>query len=187
MRPAKVSPDEYIDFLIATPRAYSATEAARVQPDAPDPPAHDAFTRLLTRLEPDPETLWAEARTQVRKDDGVLVVDDSTLDKPYARSIELVTRHWSGKHRAVVSGINLVTLLWTDGDRHIPCDYRLYDKADGRTKNDHFADMIRAAYARQFKPRCVVFDGWYGSLDNLKLIRNCGWLWLTRLKSNRLV
>nr|WP_246522847.1 hypothetical protein [Gemmata palustris] len=37
-------------------------------------------------------------------DDGVLVVDDSTLDKPYARAIELVTRHWSGKHHAVVRG-----------------------------------------------------------------------------------
>lgn len=186
MRPAKVGPDDYIDFLIATPRSYSATEAARVQPEQTDPPAHDAFTRLLTRLEPDPDALWAEARTQVGKD-GVVVVDDSTLDKPYARSIELVTRHWSGKHKAVVDGINLVTLLWTDGDRHIPCDYRVYDKADGKTKNDHFSDMVRAAHARGFRPRCVVFDGWYSSLDNLKLVRSLGWVWLTRLKSNRLV
>ena len=187
MRPAKVHPTDYIDFLIATPKACSATEAARVHPDRPAPPAHDAFTRLLTRLEPDPETLWTEAHPQVRLTDGVLVVDDSTLDKPYATAIALVTRHWSGKHHAVVRGINLVSLLWTDGERHIPCDYRVYDKADGRTKNDHFADMMRAAYARGFRPRCVLFDGWYSSLDNLKLVRSCGWVWLTRLKSNRLV
>jgi putative transposase len=187
MNAPKVVAEAYIDFLIATPKVCSATGAARVQPDAPDPPAHDAFTRLLTRLEPDPDALWAESETQVRRDDGVLVVDDSTLDKPYATAIALVSRHWSGKHRAVVQGINLVSLLWTDGDRHIPCDYRIYDKADARTKNDHFGDMIRAAYARKFNPRCVVFDGWYSSLDNLKLIRNCGWIWLTRLKSNRLV
>jgi putative transposase len=187
MRPPKVRPDDYIDFLIATPRAYSATEAARVQPDRPGPPAHDAFTRLLTRLEPDPDTLWVEAQPQVDRADGVLVVDDSTLDKPYSTAIELVSRHWSGKHHAVVRGINLVSLVWTNGDRHIPCDYRIYDKADARTKNDHFADMIRVAYARGFRPRCVLFDGWYGSLENLKLIRSCGWVWLTRLKSNRLV
>jgi len=187
MRPAKVRDDDYIDFLIATPRSYSAAEAARVQPEQTDPPAHDAFTRLLTRLEPDPDALWDEARTQVSRGDGVLVVDDSTLDKPYARAIELVTRHWSGKHKAVVSGINLVTRLWTDGDRHVPCDYRVYDKADGLTKNDHFAAMARAAHARGFRPRCVVFDGWCSSLDNLKLIRSLGWTWLTRLKSNRLV
>ena len=53
------------NFLIATPRHVSATEAARVQPEREEAPAHDAFTRLLQRLEPDPETLWCEARTQV--------------------------------------------------------------------------------------------------------------------------
>ena len=188
MNAAKVQADGSIDFLIATPKACSATEAARVQPDGPRPPAHDAFTRLLTRLEPAPDALWVEAEPQVRRDDGLLVIDDSTLDKPYARSIELVTRHWSGKHHAVVKGINLVSLLWTDGDRHIPCDYRVYDAAnDGKTKNDHFRDMIRTAHARGFRPRCVAFDGWYSSLENLKAVRGCGWVWLTRLKGNRLV
>ena len=118
---------------------------------------------------------------------GVLVLDDSTLDKPYATDVGLVTRHWSGKHHAVVKGINLVTLLATDGDRRVPCDYRVYDKADKKTKNDHFADMVRAAQTRGFQPRCVAFDGWYSSLDNLKLLRPSGWVWLTRLKANRLV
>jgi hypothetical protein len=46
-----------------------------------------------------------------------------------------VQRHWSGKHHAVVEGINLITLLWSEGDRHVPLDYRLYDKAgDALTK-----------------------------------------------------
>ena len=100
----------------------------------------------------------------------------------------MVTRHWSGKHRAVVQGINLVSLLWTDGDRHIPCDYRLSDKAtDGLTKNDHFAAMLRTAKERGLAPDCVASDGWYSGLDNLKLIRGLGWRWLTRLKVNRRV
>jgi hypothetical protein len=54
MSAPEVHASDYIDFLIVTPKAYSGTEAARVQPDDPDAPAHDAFTRLLTRLEPDP-------------------------------------------------------------------------------------------------------------------------------------
>ena len=120
----------YVQFLLGSPLQFTCTEAARVQPDEPDPPAHDAFTRLLTRLEPDPEALWQEAQPLVRRDDGILVLDDSTLDKPYARKMGLVAWHWSGKHHAVVNGINLFTLVWTDGDRHIPCDYRLYDKAN---------------------------------------------------------
>ena len=187
MPDAKVSDADYIDHLIVAPLYVTATEAAKVAPIAADPPAHDAFTRLLHRLEPDAEALWVEAQTQLIRTEGALVLDDSTLDKPYARVIELVTRHWSGKHKAVVRGINLITLLWTDGDRAVPCDYRVYDKDDERTKNDHFAAMLHVAKERGFEPRCVLFDGWYSSLDNLKLVKSLGWTWLTRLKSNRLV
>jgi putative transposase len=188
MNAAKCSATDYIDFLVAAPRAVSATEAARAQPDRPAPPAHDAFTRLLHRLEPDPATLWAEAAPLVRREAGILVLDDSTLDKPYARAMGLVTRHWSGKHRRVVRGINLLSLLRTDGDALIPCDYRPYDKAaDGLSKNDHYRAMLTGAKARGFAPAVVVFDSWYASLDNLKAIRGHGWPWLTQLKANRLV
>lgn len=58
----------------------------------------------------------------VPRDRSILVLDDTTLDKPYARHMDLVTRHWSGKHRQVVAGINLLTLLWTAGDRLLPID-----------------------------------------------------------------
>ena len=188
MNPPKCSDDDYINFVIATPRSVSATEAAKVQGDEEQAPAHDAFTRLLHRLEPDAATLWREARSQVGLTQGILVIDDSTLDKPYAKKIELVVRHWSGKHHAVVSGINLITLLWTEGDRHVPVDYRIFDKKrDALTKNDHFRAMLVEAHARGFAPACVVFDSWYSGLDNLKLIRSFGWVWLTRLKSNRKV
>jgi len=188
MNAPKCDAEGYINFLVASPRAVSGTEAARAQPEQPDPPAHDAFTRLLHRLEPDPDTLWAEAAPQVRRAGGILVLDDSTLDKPYARKIGLLTRHWSGKHRRVVQGINLLTLLWTDGEALIPCDYRLYEKAvDGLSKNDHFRAMLATAQARGLHPECVVFDSWYASLANLKAARGHGWRWVTQLKANRLV
>jgi hypothetical protein len=119
---------------------------------------------------------------------GVLVVDDSTLDKPYAEKIELVNRPWSGKHKAVVWGINLITMVWTDGDRIAPVDYRIYDKVhDGLSKNDHFLAMLRAAKGRGFEPSCVAFDSWYSSLENLKAVRDLGWTFLTQLKVNRKV
>ncbi len=188
MNRPKVTDEDYIQFLIATPKVCSATEAARAQPDGERAAAHDAFTRLLYRLEPDAQTLWKEAASQVERKGGVLVVDDSTLDKPYAKHIELVQRHWSGKHHAVVEGINLITLLWSEGDRHIPLDYRVYDKAgDALTKNDHFWVLLETVHTRGFMPECVVFDSWYSSLENLKQIRDWDWIWLTRLKANRLV
>jgi putative transposase len=177
-----------IDFLIASPRIFTCTEAAKVQPESRQPPAHDAFTRLLHRLEPDPETLWDEAQTMAQRRGGLLVLDDSTLDKFSAKKIALVARPWSGKPKRVVRGINRMTLVWTDGDRIVPCDYRVYDKAtDGLTKNDHFLALLRAAKARRFEPGCVAFDSWYSGLENLKAVRECGWTFLTQLKANRRV
>lgn len=188
MNPARVQPEDYIQFLLATPKVCSATEAARVQPAVPGAPAHDAFTRLLHRLEPDPATLWNEVAAYVHRRQGVLVLDDSTLDKPYARHMQLVGYHWSGKHHRVVKGINLLTLLWTDGDCLLPCDYRVAHKpADHKTKNDHFAELLTEAQRRNFQPECVLFDGWYAGVENLKRVRACGWVFLTRFKGNRKV
>lgn len=188
MNPPKCNEEDYINFVIASPRQITATEAERVQPESTNAPAHDAFTRLLTRLEPDAATLWAEAKTQIDENKGILVLDDSTLDKPYSKFNALVYRHYSGKHHKVVAGINLITLLWTEGDRAVPCDYRIFDKdLDGKTKNDHFSEMLMEAYERGFNPQMVCFDSWYSSIENLKLIRGLNWYFLTRLKANRQV
>ncbi len=111
MNAPKVSDVDYIQFLIAAQRVYTCSEASRCAEIA----AHDAYTRLLSRLPPDTAALWQEVAPLVQETHGLLVVDDTTLDKPYAQKMDLVSRHWSGKHHAVVEGISLTTLLWTDG------------------------------------------------------------------------
>jgi hypothetical protein len=186
MNPPKVTDEDYINFIIATPRDVTATEAERVQPESKDAPAHDAFTRLLQRLEPDAERLWTDSQKQIDLNSGILVLDDSTLEKPYSEFNALCYRHWSGKQKEVVNGINLITLLWTDGVRCVPVDYRVFAKdRDGKTKNDHFAEMLVKARERGFNPSLVCFDSWYASIDNLKLVRSLNWHFLTRLKANR--
>jgi DDE superfamily endonuclease len=190
MNPPRASDQDYINFLLASQGRYTCTEAARSQPEErrPSRPSHDAFTRLLLRTPQDTGALWEEAERMVRKDSGVLVLDDTTLDKPYSKKIALVTNHWSGKHHRVVWGINLVTLLWTDGTKLVPTDHRVYDKPfGGKTKNEHFSDMLHAARERGLDPDYAVFDSWYTSLDNLRQLRGMGWRWFARLKENRLV
>lgn len=105
MNKPKVTEYDYIDFLIGTQKIYSCTEAERVQPDETDGPSHNAFTRQLHRLFPTVERLRSEVRDHVDLTKGCLIRDDSTLDKFYSRRIEPVTRHRSGKHKRVVSGI----------------------------------------------------------------------------------
>lgn len=190
VNPPKVTDLDYINFILASQRSFTCTEAARSHPadEGDGGPSHDAFTRLLQRMPQDTEALWSEAKPFVSGHGGVLVLDDTTLDKPYSRKMGLVTYHWSGKHHRVVKGINLVSLLWTDGEKLVPTDFRVYDKPfGGRTKNEHFADMLGRAKERGLNPDCTLFDSWYSSIDNLKLVRSLGWHWFTGLKSNRLV
>ncbi len=162
MNPPRCDELDYIQFLIAAQTVYSNTEAARSDPRPEGQrPAHDAYTRLLERNPPDSLGLWQEVENCIDRQVGMLIVDDSTLDKPYARAMELVTKHWSGKHHRVVQGINLISLVWTAGDARFPCDFRLYDKAhDGFDKNDHFQHMMFTVYERGFTPRWVAFNSW---------------------------
>jgi len=188
MNAPKVQALDYIHFLLAAQRVFTCTEAAVCQPQQPDPPAHDAFTRLLTRQPPDTVALWQEVKPLIRCKEGALILDDSTLDKPYAKNMAFLTRHWSGKHHRVVWGINLVSLLWSDGEALLPCDFRLYDKpVDGLDKHMHARTMLAEASRRGFQPQMVLFDGWYASLETLKAIRGYSWHWLTRFKANRRV
>jgi len=151
MNPAKCDELDYIHFLVAAQRVFSNTEAAKCHPSAgTDGPAHDAYTRLLHRCQADGEALWQEVRPCVSLTHGTLVVDDTTLDKPYARAMEMVTLHWSGKHRRVVQGINLISLLWTDGEAHLPCDFRVYDKPRDRLSKVQAAAACFRQLVRQF-------------------------------------
>ena len=82
MNPPKYDEIDYIDFLVAAQKSYSCLEAEKVQPQADNPPTHDSITRLLHRDEPDTGKLWHESKNQVKLESGILVIDDSTLDKP---------------------------------------------------------------------------------------------------------
>ncbi len=69
MNRPRCSETDYIDFLVATPRAVSGTEAAHVQSHRPDAPAHDAFVCLLRAADGTPQFALAmieDMTTQTR-------------------------------------------------------------------------------------------------------------------------
>jgi hypothetical protein len=188
MNPPKSDEYDYINFLIATPKVFSCTEAERVQPDAENPPSHDAVTRFLRRLSNDSPFLRNESSGFADLKRGISVSDDSAPDRPYAEKTESVCHHRSGKHHRSVRGINLLAMLRTDGDAHIPCDYRIYDiTGDGKTGNDRFSDMLQIAGTRGLRPECVLSDSRYPGSENLKRIGIPGRNRLTRFKPDRLI
>ena len=105
--------------------------------------------------------------------------------------MELVRAQYSGNEHRVIKGIGVVNLVHSAGKEadYYPIDYRVYaPDVDGKTKNDHFAEMfVNALDLKQVQARTILFDGWYASAENLKLIHRRKRIFFTTLKSNRLV
>ena len=185
MQKQKCALDLYVNFLTASQKQFSGVELSKV---APEPMAHDAVSRWLSTAKLTPKLLWQQSQSLVDKQTGYLIIDDSVLDKPYSQKMALVKKQYSGKHRGIVSGIGLVSFLWTDGQRLIPIDYRVYDPGrDGKSKNDHAREMLLEAAKRGFTPTYVLMDSWYTAIDNFKALDKLGWKWIGQLKANRLV
>jgi hypothetical protein len=150
--------------------------------------SHDSVNRFLQREAYTPRDLFNESIRGLALKGGTVSVDDSVLDKPYSHHMTLVGYFWSGKHHRVVKGTNLITLYSTDvHGQHRPVNYRLYDKTDGKTKNDYFQDMLAEVLAWGLEPAVVTGDAWYSGVDNLKRVRNHSMGFLFALESNRRV
>lgn len=185
-QPQKCNLSLYRDFLIANHNRYSGLELSRVAPSGNT--AHDSVTRWLMRADFTPGDVWRYAKLSVDVGTGYLIVDDTVVSKPFATNIDLARFQYSGREHRQVNGIDIVNLLWTAGSEYIPVDYRIYAPMhDGKSKNEHFREMLDKAAKRQFGPQYVLLDSWYSGLKNLKAIRHKGWQWITNLKSNRLV
>jgi hypothetical protein len=85
---------------------------------------------------------------------------------------ELVGYFWSGKHGRAVKGVCLVTLVYTDRNgARLPVNFRLMDKAEGKTKNELFREMVTEVLGWGLRPALVSADSWYPGLENLKFLR----------------
>lgn len=123
---------------------------------------------------------------------GVLIGDDSVQDKRHSRRIELVRSQYSGAEKGMVDGIGVVNLVHSAGvnsRQFYPIDYRIYaPQADGKTKNEHFREMLLAALAdKRLQARTLLVDIWYASAKNLKLAQRLGLVFFAPIKTNRMV
>lgn len=156
-------------------------------------PEHDTITRWINTVKLKPHILWEYAQGLVQKDKGYLIVDDTVIDKFFGPNIELVGRHYSGRHHKPVQGIDVTNLIWNglskpDKAEHIPIDFRVYDiEHDTKTKNDHCHDMLDLAYQRGFRNITVLMDSAFSDGATLRRIRKYNWKFVAGLKSNRII
>jgi len=187
MSKSKCSKELYCSFLKVTSQRYSSLALSEVSPIEL---SHDSISRWLEEAKCQPKDIWNEVKECVLgSGSGIIVADETVLNKNRSNKIELVRWQYSGTEHDILKGIGMLNFLWVDENRDVcPIDFRIWEpKEDGQTKNDQFREMLKIAKGRGVKPEAVVADSWYGSLDNCKCIRDLGWNWVIGLRKNRIV
>lgn len=157
-------------FLIAEPKYVSCVRLAHILGTL----CHDSINRFLLKEQFTAKDLFEEVRTKIQLKGGTLSIDDSVLDKPYRdpSKTDLIGYFWSGKHKRTVKGLNLITLYYTDiANQSYRVNFRIYDKREGKTKNEYFLEMVAEVQSWGLKPCRVTGDSWYSSVGNLKFLR----------------
>ena len=183
-----ITKKQYVEYLISTPKNCTCTYLAEHLEEV----SHDVVNDFLRQKRFMPREVWKLVKDRIEDSkEACLIVDDSVQDKRYSRFIELVRAQYSGNEHRVIKGIGVVNLVHSGGKEEdfYPIDYRVYaPDVDGKTKNDHFQEMfVNAVDQKQIQARTILFDGWYASAENLKLIHRRKRTFFTTLKSNRLV
>ena len=120
---------------------------------------------------------------------GCLILDDTVVPKIYGKKFGQAQYVYSSCLKRCVFGYQIVALVWTNGTTTIPLGWKYYQKSvDGKTKIILAQELLAEAHEKwKLKPYAVLFDSWYSAEKILDQIQSYGWLFVTQLKSNRVV
>src|SRR6266542_5503895 len=183
-----ITKQQYVEYLICSIGNYTGSNLA----EHLDEVSHDVVTDYLGNERHTAHGLWELVSGLIQDSpEAFLLIDDSVQDKRYSRFIELVKLQYSGAEHGLVRGIGIVNLVHSVGDKEdfYPIDYRIYaPDQDGKTKNEHFSEMVlNAVYAKKIQAKRILFDSWYASAENLKLVHHLDLPFFTTLKFYRMV
>jgi hypothetical protein len=178
--------EHYTLFLLSEPKHGGCSRLAEILEDV----SHDSVNRFLLRERYEPKDLFDTVVGTINLEGGILSVDDTVIEKLYSnpKYAELIGYFWSGKYHKTIIGINLVTLYYSDiQGNSVPINYRIYDKQEGKTKNDYFQEMVKEVINWGLKPQIVTGDSWYSGVKNLKFLKNQKLGFLFGIEKNRTV
>ena len=117
------------------------------------------------------------------------MIDDTVIEKPYAKNIECVYWQYSSKNNDFIQGISLTVLLWSNGKENIPIAYMIYEKDENgkaiRTKNEFALISLQYALSLGIRQSKICFDSKYSSCMLLNYINNNGLIYYSQLPNNR--
>jgi len=101
-----------------------------------------------------------------------LIIDDTVIAKPFSKELEILSWLYSSGDAKYLYGLNIVFVIWTDGNTRFPIGFRLWKK------DDKISGL---------KPDYILMDSFYAAAKLLRVIRKLKWHWIAKLKPNRLV
>ena len=181
----RVMTDFYADALLGS---FSQVCATTLSGLTGDELSHDRITRALNARAMGARDLWMRvkplARTIESPQDGVLIVDETILPKPFMEETPIVCWHFDHTASGPVKGIMLLSALYDSCGVSLPVDYELVDKTatefdEKRGREHRVSKDRRPERFRRLIVRCaeklrfsyVLGDIWYGSTENMSCIR----------------
>lgn len=183
----KVTAMMYGQFLVNSLTNFTGTFFA----DTVDGLDHNSVYRYLKSERLTPRMVFDKAREAATFcSDGIVIFDDTVLDKSFSHAIELTRNQYSGNAHGIVRGIGVVNCIYVNSttDEFWVLDYRIYDpEMDGKTKLDHVADMLWQLNHHQVPFQTVLMDSWYATVPLMRQIHTLGKTYYCPVKANRLV
>lgn len=174
----------YLTGLLSVAETATATALARIKKGT----SHDGFTRLLHRETLDWQTLLSSIVASIvgTLSTGYLIIDDTVIDKTFARAIEGIAWVFSSKENRSILGLSVVVICWSNEIVTVPLGLKIWKKESKKSKVDLAIDLLRSVRKFPlFSPQYVAFDSWYAAHELLQVIEGYGWTWVTQLKRNR--
>ena len=194
--------DLYSDYLLSSFGQTTATGLSKLMEGKI---SHDQVTRMLSRSKMTSKAWWKLVKPHVREteqEDGVMIIDDSIVEKPYTDENEIICWHYDHAKGKTVKGINFVSTLYYAQDVALPVAFELVsktetyiDKKTGKekrksviTKNERYRQMLQIVSNNQIPFRYVLNDLWFASAENMRFVKlDLKKEFIMALKSNRKV
>jgi len=165
----------YILALLSTEGKFSCLKSAKNIEKV----SHDKLTRFLSFFDEKPEI---DIKNLPKG--GRIVIDDTSLSKIYAKSIEGIRYVYCSTLNKSIKGYTVLKIIYVHGNDIYNLEDIIWDKQEG-TKNEIVRKKLKEYYEAGLEPEIVLFDLWYGAKETFNLLNDFNWKYLCLSRRNR--
>jgi SRSO17 transposase len=165
----------YILALLSTEGKFSCLKSAENIKKV----SHDKLTRFLSFFD---EKQEIDIKNLPKG--GRIVIDDTSLSKIYAKSIEGIRYVYCSTLNKSIKGYTVLKIIYVHGNDIYNLEDIIWDKQEG-TKNEIVRKKLKEYYEAGIEPEIVLFDLWYGAKETFNLLNDFNWKYLCLSRRNR--